>query len=128
MTTQEKQNQYIMGTYGRFPVVLEQGKQESCQDETGKQYIDFGSGIGTNSLGYCNEAWVNAVCKQAQTLQHTSNLYYTKAQADFAEALCKALDITTCFSATAVQKRMNVPSSWQESIALINTERVGIRF
>ena len=49
MTTQEKQNQYIMGTYGRFPVVLEQGKQESCQDETGKQYIDFGSGIGTNS-------------------------------------------------------------------------------
>ena len=27
MTTQEKQNQYIMGTYGRFPVVLEQGKQ-----------------------------------------------------------------------------------------------------
>ena len=90
MTTQEKQNQYIMGTYGRFPVVLEQGKQESCQDETGKQYIDFGSGIGTNSLGYCNEAWVNAVCKQAQTLQHTSNLYYTKAQADFAEALCKA--------------------------------------
>ena len=50
MTTQEKQNQYIMGTYGRFPVVLEQGKQESCQDETGKQYIDFGSGIGTNSL------------------------------------------------------------------------------
>ena len=124
MTTQEKQNQYIMGTYGRFPVVLEQGKQESCQDETGKQYIDFGSGIGTNSLGYCNEAWVNAVCKQAQTLQHTSNLYYTKAQADSA----RQLDITTCFSATAVQKRMNVPSSWQESIALINTERVGIRF
>ena len=31
MTTQEKQNQYIMGTYGRFPVVLEQGKQESCR-------------------------------------------------------------------------------------------------
>jgi len=122
MTTQEKQNQYIMGTYGRFPVVLEQGKQESCQDETGKQYIDFGSGIGTNSLGYCNEAWVNAVCKQAQTLQHTSNLYYTKAQADFAEALCKATgyhDLFFCNSGA---------SSWQESIALINTERVGIRF
>ncbi len=128
MTTQEKQNQYIMGTYGRFPVVLEQGKQESCQDETGKQYIDFGSGIGTNSLGYCNEAWVNAVCKQAQTLQHTSNLYYTKAQADFAEALCKATGYHDLFSATAVQKRMNVPSSWQESIVLTNTERVGIRF
>ena len=60
MTTQEKQNQYIMGTYGRFPVVLEQGKQESCQDETGKQYIDFGSGIGTNSLGYMGQCRLQA--------------------------------------------------------------------
>lgn len=97
MTTQEKLNQSVMGTYGRFPVVLEQGKNEACRDETGKQYIDFGSGIGTTSLGYCNEKWVNAVCHQAQTLQHTSNLYYTKVQADFAEALCKATGYQNVF-------------------------------
>ena len=97
MTTQEKLNQSVMGTYGRFPVVLEQGKNEACRDETGKQYIDFGSGIGTTSLGYCNEKWVQAVCHQAQTLQHTSNLYYTKVQADFAEALCKATGYQNLF-------------------------------
>ena len=89
MTTQEQMNQSVMGTYGRFPVVIDHGAGESCADETGKQYIDFGSGIGTNSLGYCNEAWTEAVCKQVKTMQHTSNLYYTKVQADFAQKLCQ---------------------------------------
>ena len=56
MTTQEQMNQSVMGTYGRFPVVIDHGAGESCADETGKTYIDFGSGIGTTSLGYCNEA------------------------------------------------------------------------
>ena len=89
MTTQEQMNQSVMGTYGRFPVVIDHGAGESCADETGKQYIDFGSGIGTTSLGYCNEAWTEAVCKQVKTMQHTSNLYYTKVQADFAQKLCR---------------------------------------
>lgn len=97
MTTQEKQNKSVMGTYGRFPVVLEKGSGECCKDETGKSYIDFGSGIGTSSLGYCNEAWAEAVCTQARTIQHTSNLYYTKAQADYAEALCKTTGYANLF-------------------------------
>ena len=82
-------NQSVMGTYGRFPVVIDHGAGESCADENGKTYIDFGSGIGTTSLGYCNEAWTEAVCRQVKTMQHTSNLYYTKVQADFAQKLCQ---------------------------------------
>lgn len=97
MTTQEKQNGSVMGTYGRFPVVLDSGSGENCTDETGKSYVDFGSGIGTSSLGYCNEAWTEAVCTQAKKLQHTSNLYYTKIQADYAEALCKATGYSKVF-------------------------------
>lgn len=97
MTTQEKLNASVMPTYGRFPVVLDHGAGESCADETGKTYIDFGSGIGTNSLGYCNADWVEAVCKQVHTLQHTSNLYYTKVQADFAEKLCGVTGYTKVF-------------------------------
>ena len=89
MTTQEQMNQSVMGTYGRFPVVIDHGAGESCADENGKTYIDFGSGIGTTSLGYCNEAWTEAVCRQVKTMQHTSNLYYTKVQADFAQKLCE---------------------------------------
>ncbi|MGN0629778.1 MAG: aminotransferase class III-fold pyridoxal phosphate-dependent enzyme, partial [Ruminococcus sp.] len=97
MTTQEKQNQSVMGTYGRFPVVLEQGAGDVCTDENGKSYIDFGSGIGTSSLGYCNDAWAEAVCTQARKLQHTSNLYYTKVQADYAEALCRVTGYANLF-------------------------------
>lgn len=97
MTTQEKQNSSVMGTYGRFPVVLDSGSGENCTDETGKSYIDFGSGIGTSSLGYCNEAWTEAVCTQAKKLQHTSNLYYTKVQADYAEALCNETGYSKVF-------------------------------
>lgn len=97
MITQEQLGAFVMPTYGRFPVVLDHGAGESCADETGKTYIDFGSGIGTNSLGYCNANWVEAVCQQVHTLQHTSNLYYTKVQADFAEKLCEVTGYTKVF-------------------------------
>lgn len=87
MTTIDQFNQHVMPTYGRYDLVLEKGENCTATDENGKQYIDFGSGIGTNSLGFCNENWVTAVCRQVQTLQHTSNYYYTKVQSDFAEKL-----------------------------------------
>ena len=74
-TTIDQFNQHVMPTYGRYDLVLEKGENRTATDENGKQYIDFGSGIGTNSLGFCNESWVTAVCKQVQTLQHTSNYY-----------------------------------------------------
>ncbi len=88
MGTIEKFNEHVMGTYGRLDIVLEKGQGQTATDEDGKQYIDFGSGIGTNSLGYCNEKWADAVCAQARSIQHTSNYYYTKVQADFADKLC----------------------------------------
>lgn len=67
---------------------MQKGEGRRCIDENGKTYIDFGSGIGTNSLGYCDEKWADAVCKQVRTVQHTSNYYYTAVQAEFAEKLC----------------------------------------
>lgn len=87
MSTIEKFNKHVMSTYGRYPLVMEKGEGRTAIGEDGKQYIDFGSGIGTNALGYCDEDWAEAVCKQARAVQHTSNYYYTKVQADFAEKL-----------------------------------------
>ncbi len=89
MGTIEQFNKYVMRSYGRYDLVMDKGDGRRAEDENGKEYIDFGSGIGTNSLGYCNEDWVNAICEQARKLQHTSNYYYTKVQADFAKALCE---------------------------------------
>lgn len=86
-----------MPSYGRYDLVLDSGSGRQAVDENGKEYIDFGSGIGTNSLGYCNENWVRAICDQAHKIQHTSNYYYTKVQADFAKALCETAGYTDMF-------------------------------
>ena len=59
----------------------------TARDADGKEYLDFTSGIGVNSLGYCHPAWVKAVADQAATLQHTSNLYYTAPDGKLAKNL-----------------------------------------
>ncbi len=97
MSTIEQFNQYVMHSYGRYDLVLEKGSKEVASDENGKEYIDFGSGIGTNSLGFCNDKWVEAVCNQAKSIQHTSNYYYTKVQADFSKKLCETTGYTNMF-------------------------------
>ena len=88
MTTIEKFNDNVMHTYGRYDLVMEKGSGREAADENNKKYIDFGSGIGTNSLGYCDKEWADAVCSQVRSIQHTSNYYYTAIQAEFAEKLC----------------------------------------
>jgi acetylornithine/N-succinyldiaminopimelate aminotransferase len=100
MIFDEVQNQLeenIMPTYSRFDVALVSGKGATAKDCEGREYIDFGSGIGVNSLGYCDDKWVKAVSEQAATLQHTSNLYYNPVQTRFAETLCKMTGFSKAF-------------------------------
>ena len=82
------EHQYMMHTYGRFDTALVSGKGATAKDADGKEYIDFTSGIGVNSLGYCDDGWVRAVCDQASTLQHISNLYYSPLQTELSKKLC----------------------------------------
>ena len=81
-------NQYVAHTYARFPLNIVRGQGAFAYDENGKCYIDLGSGIAVNTLGYSDAGWVAAVTEQLQTLQHTSNLYYTDPCAQLAEQLC----------------------------------------
>ena len=90
-------DKHVVRSYGRMPIAMKQGSGRRCTDENGKEYIDFGSGIGTNSLGYCDEKWADAVCAQVRTLQHNSNYYYTQVQADFAERLCNTTGYSGVF-------------------------------
>lgn len=88
MNTKEKDLKYIMHTYGRYDVALKSGKGAVAYDENGKKYIDVSSGIGVNSLGYCNDGWVQAITKQAGTIQHMSNYFYSEQASNLAEKLC----------------------------------------
>lgn len=87
---QQQDNQFIAQTYARFPLALAKGKGCEVWDADGNRYLDFTSGIGTNSLGWADDEWLAAVSQQAATLQHTSNLYYTAPSAQLAETLCHA--------------------------------------
>lgn len=92
---------YVANTYGRFPLALVEGKNASCRDEAGRTYIDLTSGIGVNSLGFCDPGWVEAVSRQAATLQHTSNLYYTEPCIAAAKLLCQRTGMKKVFFANS---------------------------
>lgn len=83
----KKYNGSVVSSYGRLPLALEIGRGAQGIDGDGKEYIDFGSGIGTNSLGYADSEWANAVSEQAHKVQHVSNYYYNSTAAEFAAKL-----------------------------------------
>ena len=89
MNTFERDSEYIVHTYGRAPVCFIRGKGSLLWDDTGKQYIDLGSGIAVNAFGASDDLWLAAVVRQAATLPHISNLYYTEPMTRLAQLLCE---------------------------------------
>lgn len=89
MNIKEIDNTYVAHSYNRFNVTLVKGKGATAFDENGKEYIDFTSGIGVNSFGFCDDEWKTAVEAQLNKIQHTSNLYYTEPSAKLAKLLCE---------------------------------------
>jgi acetylornithine/N-succinyldiaminopimelate aminotransferase len=82
-----RDKKYVLGTYARNDLCIAKGSGAVCYSPEGKRYIDFSSGIGVNSLGFCDKGWTEAVTRQLQTLQHTSNLFYTEPCGELAEML-----------------------------------------
>lgn len=89
--------QYVASTYARFPVQLVKGSGSLVYDETGKEYIDFGTGIAVNAFGVGDTEWKNAVIDQLDKIQHTSNLYYSQPCALLAQALCERTGMKKVF-------------------------------
>ncbi len=97
MNTKELDEKFVAPTYGRFNVELTKGKGSTLYDENGKEYIDFGSGIGVTAFGIADEEWKKAVINQLDKLQHTSNLYYTAPCAELAKLLCEKTGMKKVF-------------------------------
>ncbi len=70
----------IIQTYARQPILLVRGSGARVWDAEGREYLDFVAGVAVNSVGHCHPAVVEAIRKQAGTLIHTSNIYYTENQ------------------------------------------------
>ena len=87
----------LMETYRRLPVAFEKGQGIWLWDTQGKRYLDALSGIAVCGLGHAHPAVTGALCKQAKTLVHTSNLYEIPLQEALATKLCEISGLDNVF-------------------------------
>ena len=87
----------VMPTYARLPVTFVKGEGAVLWDATGKEYLDALSGISVCNVGHARREVAEAICAQANTLLHTSNLYQIKHQQDLAEKLCALSGLDNVF-------------------------------
>jgi len=114
----------VMQTYARFDVAIDHGEGGTLYSPEGKEYIDFSSGIGVNSIGYGNKKWADAIYAQAMKLQHISNLYYSEPYVKLAETLTKRTGMKNVFFANAGADANEGMISLQENIRLISTAKI----
>jgi acetylornithine/N-succinyldiaminopimelate aminotransferase len=87
----------LMPVYARSDVAPVRGEGAYLFDAAGRRWLDFASGIATNSLGHGHPHLVEAIARQAATLMHTSNLYQVPAQQSLAERLVRLTFADTVF-------------------------------
>lgn len=93
-----KEDEYLLPLYKRLDVSFVKGKKSILYDEEGKDYVDFTSGIGVNSLGYANKEIVKTIKEQAKNILHTSNIYRIKSQEKCAKKIVELSNLDMqCF-------------------------------
>ncbi|MEZ5536907.1 MAG: aspartate aminotransferase family protein [Thiolinea sp.] len=90
-----------MPTYARLPVTFSKGEGVVLWDTEGKQYLDAISGIAVCSLGHARPEVADAICAQAHSLIHTSNLYQIEHQVALGQKLCELSGMDSVFFANS---------------------------
>jgi len=89
MNLEQLDKKYILQTYGRSYINFIKGESSTLFDENGRDFIDFASGIGVNSIGHANPVMIEALSEQVRNIMHISNLQVIEPQAKLAEQICK---------------------------------------
>jgi acetylornithine aminotransferase len=79
--------EYLLHSYSKKYTNFVKGESATLYDENGKDFIDFASGIGVNSVGHSNPKLTDAICSQVKSIIHISNLYLIEPQALLAKRL-----------------------------------------
>jgi 4-aminobutyrate aminotransferase-like enzyme len=90
MSNADRAKKYLFAaqaTYYETPLTIVDGQGCRVRDDEGQEYLDAFAGIATNTLGYGKTEVTEAVGAQAHKLMHTSTLYLTQEQLDFAEKI-----------------------------------------
>ncbi len=88
---------HLMNTYARLPVAFTRGEGVWLWDEQGKRYLDAVAGVAVNGLGHAHPKLTQAICEQAKTLIHTSNLYQIPKQEQLGTKLAQLAGMDKVF-------------------------------
>ena len=69
--TAERNKHVPQGPFNTHPIFVEKARGAVITDVEGKEYIDFGGGIGVANLGHCDEEVLKAIQDQIQKYIHT---------------------------------------------------------
>ena len=123
---------YLMNTIARQPVVFVRGQGMRVWDADGMEYLDFLAGIAVCGLGHSHPALVDAICKQAASLMHVSNLYHVPQGPALAKKLVELSGMGRAFlcnsGAEANEAAIKLARKWSkenrgpEKFEIITTE------
>ena len=94
---QALESRHVLQTYRRQPITFVRGEGVKLFDAGGREYLDLLSGIGVASLGHAHPGLARALAEQAQTLLHTSNLFFHPLQGQLAERLAQLSGLPRAF-------------------------------
>ena len=78
----------ILPTYPRSNLEFSHGQGSYLYEKSGERFLDFGTGIAVNSLGYSHPYINSKLNEQAEKLWHLSNVYKIPEQELLAKRLC----------------------------------------
>jgi len=87
MSLTQMHTDYLLHNYARTEINFVSGESATLKTAEGKEYIDFGSGIGVVSVGHGNPELAKTIAQQAANIIHISNLYQIAPQAELAKRL-----------------------------------------
>jgi len=112
----DREARTYMHTFRRQPLTLVRGQGTRVWDDTGRSYLDLVAGIAVNILGHAHPAVAAAIARQARTLLHASNLYYTLPQIELAELLLPLTGMDAVFftnsGAEANEAAIKIARKW----------------
>ena len=87
-------NHPLAKQYGEELLVFSHGEGCRLYDTSGKEYLDMGSGIAVNALGYGRRDLAETAYVQMGKLIHVSNLFTTPPQLALAEKIVASHETT----------------------------------
>lgn len=84
------EDHHLPRQYADRLLIVEKGNEVRLEDASGKEYLDFASGIAVNALGYGKKELARIMAEQAEKLIHISNLFTTRPALDLAKKLCSS--------------------------------------